>query len=869
MGTNVMTTEHRCPLGTRRSAVRTPYFLFPLPNLATDLRQIILQSAFFILPLTLFSAAPQVTGPAVTNVVVAGSNACVTLQGMVSPGGLPTTAWFEWGATTSYGNITPPISLDATNIALPVSHWLCSLAAGTNYHVRLVATNTAGSTTSGDLPFIAQLENLAQNPGFEESTTGWFGFGGATLMADTSHFHSGTKSVLVSGRTQTWQGVGQSLLGVLEPGRYYRISAWVRLAEGDPQTVKLTLLKTEDGSTTYPQVAIGTATSTGWTQLVGGYTLTVTSNLTALTLYVEMPSSATVSFYADDFVIEAYDWKSTANAGIEMVRKRDVRLLIEDSVGNPVPGATVEVRQTRHRFAFGSEINYNIANPTYAAFFRTNFEWAVMGNESKWYANEPARSNVTYTVADSITNYCYANNITLRGHCLFWAVDDMVQSWVKALSDANLLIHLTNRLDSAVKHFRGTFVHWDVNNEMLHGNYFGDRVGDWVNPWMFQRAHALAPEVKLFVNDYNVVSYNETDTYKQQIQSLLASNAPVHGIGAQGHFGDVIDPLVTETRLDSLAELGMPIWITEYDSVNENESIRADNLETLYRLAFSKPAVEGVLMWGFWAGSHWRGSNAAIVNLDWTLNAAGQRYRSLLDEWTTRTNGTSGAGGVFDFRGVHGSYQVTITPPGGLPVLRTFSLEPGDGTSVLTLVLDAPVFAGQASNPNPANGAYNLSFTPNLTWSSGSYATSHRVFFGYSSNAVAAATTNSVEYRGNFVTASFTPGTLAPSGRYYWRVDEVLGPNATVGATWTFATIVNPNATFPLAGGLGSGDSFLISFPSQLGQTYRVEKTDSLTPPDWQAVTNNLPGTGDAIPVPDPGVSLQAQRFCRVLILPP
>ena len=183
------------------------------------------------------------------------------------------------------------------------------------------------------------------------------------------------------------------------------------------------MLKTEDGSTTYPQVAFGTATSTGWTQLAGGYALTVTGNLTELTLYVEIPSSATVSFYADDFVIEAYDWKAAANAGIEMIRKRDVRLLIEDSVGNPVPGATVEVRQTRRRFAFGSEINYNIANPAYAAFFRTNFEWAVMGNESKWYANEPSRSNVTYTVADSITNYCHTNGITLRGHCLFWAVE--------------------------------------------------------------------------------------------------------------------------------------------------------------------------------------------------------------------------------------------------------------------------------------------------------------------------------------------------------------------------------------------------------------------------------------------------------------
>jgi hypothetical protein len=63
--------------------------------------------------------------------------------------------------------------------------------------------------------------------------------------------------------------------------------------------------------------------------------------------------------------------------------------------------------------------------------------------------------------------------------------------------------------------------------------------------------------------------------------------------------------------------------------------VRADNLETLYRMALSKPAVDGIMMWGFWAGSHWRGSNAAIVNLDWTLNASVQRYQSLLAEWTT------------------------------------------------------------------------------------------------------------------------------------------------------------------------------------------------------------------------------------------
>jgi hypothetical protein len=100
-------------------------------------------------------------------------------------------------------------------------------------------------------------------------------------------------------------------------------------------------------------------------------------------------------------------------------------------------------------------------------------------------------------------------------------------------------------------------------------------------------------------------------------------------------------------------------------------------------MAFSKQAVEGILMWGFWAGSHWRGSNAAIVDLNWTLNEAGQRYQSLMTEWTTVTNETANGNGVFDFRGFHGNYDITLTPPGGEPTLRRLTLDPGAGTNVV------------------------------------------------------------------------------------------------------------------------------------------------------------------------------------------
>jgi hypothetical protein len=78
-----------------------------------------------------------------------------------------------------------------------------------------------------------------------------------------------------------------------------------------------------------------------------------------------------------------------------------------------------------------------------------------------------------------------------------------------------------------------------------------------------------------------------------------------------------------------------------------------------------------------------------------------------------------------------------------------------------------------------------------------------------------------------------------------------------------------PAARLPVVGGLGSDDSFVITIPSLIGQTYRVERTDSLSPASWSTVADNLAGTGDAIPITDPGASLQTQRFYRVRLLPP
>ena len=98
--------------------------------------------------------------------------------------------------------------------------------------------------------------------------------------------------------------------------------------------------------------------------------------------------------------------------------------------------------------------------------------------------------------------------------------------WVTQLDAEQLKAAVEHRMDSAVKHFRGAFVHWDVDNEMLHGSFFKDRLGEDIHAWMYKRARELDPNVKLFANEFNILSVDEdfkevqTDEYVADIRRL-------------------------------------------------------------------------------------------------------------------------------------------------------------------------------------------------------------------------------------------------------------------------------------------------------------------------------------------------------------
>jgi glucuronoarabinoxylan endo-1,4-beta-xylanase len=140
--------------------------------------------------------------------------------------------------------------------------------------------------------------NMLVNPDFEKGTDGWDNRS-CQIEAAGTPVHSGSGSAKVSGRSETWQGIKQSMLGKMVNGKTYQISGWVRLENAPSDTVMVSFEQRDDSGTKYPNVARVTATDSDWVQLSGDFTLTVNGTLTALDVYFEGPAAG-VNFYVDD-----------------------------------------------------------------------------------------------------------------------------------------------------------------------------------------------------------------------------------------------------------------------------------------------------------------------------------------------------------------------------------------------------------------------------------------------------------------------------------------------------------------------------------------------------------------------------------------
>ena len=134
------------------------------------------------------------------------------LTGSLTPGGFETKYFFQWGASTSYGSVTPTVDAGSGSGAVSTEAALQGLIPNSTYHYRLVGENEFGTSYGADEKFTTSgPPRITQEP-----TTG-IGHEQATLhakvdpdeLATTYRFQYGETTAYGSEAPTGGQGIGE------------------------------------------------------------------------------------------------------------------------------------------------------------------------------------------------------------------------------------------------------------------------------------------------------------------------------------------------------------------------------------------------------------------------------------------------------------------------------------------------------------------------------------------------------------------------------------------------------------------------------------------------------------------------------------
>ncbi|CAG5133097.1 unnamed protein product, partial [Candidula unifasciata] len=156
--------------------------------------------------------------------------------------------------------------------------------------------------------------------------------------------------------------------------------------------------------------------------------------------------------------------------------------------------------------------------------------------------------------------------VKILGESFFSARPGSEPVWAAHINSTQLREAVNIRINYLTGITKGKVDRWIVNNQLLHGRYYEDRLGDkQFSQQLFKAIGAADPFAELILNDLDVVATgNHNLGYVDQINAFKEANVGLKGVGIIGRFADNIKPDITlvKGRLDKLAETGLPLWIT-------------------------------------------------------------------------------------------------------------------------------------------------------------------------------------------------------------------------------------------------------------------------------------------------------------------
>jgi endo-1,4-beta-xylanase len=672
---------------------------------------------------------------------------------IATTGALSTTTWTKVQGTFSFSNLPgPPTSL--------VLYAQSSSATDSFY-----LGNVTISEVAPPPPNPSQQDNSGITSTFEDGgLDGWSSRSGSSTVTNASGVsHTGTYSVLTTGRIANYDGPQISVSNKMYPGSVYNISGWVMLtpADGTNHIINVSLQTTLNGTTSYPGVTgypgVTIPADGAWHQInVMGYNMSSSYDQGAAFLYFQtFPSSGNdlVSFYIDDF---------------------QLTYVQPPQIQTDIPSIYKTLSQF---FPVGAAINMADISGPHAQLLTTHFDSITSGNDMKWSSVEGTKGTYNYANADAEVGLAQCADMRVRGHNLVWAIGAQTPAYAagdgtnSSANQALVTSNIQEHIQSEVQHFGNKVYAWDVVNEpldpsqpdcLVHGPFYKVLGKSYIDVAL-QAARQYAPAgTKLFINDYSTTDPNRLACLVQVVSDLRSRGIPIDGIGHESHNA-INYPSVAAmvNAVDTVANAlpGIDQQVTEYDMSVYNAGDRKSNYGNnippavlaeqgwLYKQAFDafkelSGKVSAVTIWGMADDDTWLDS-FPVTRTDYPLPfdmrlQAKPAYWGIVDP--TKLPGYGMTFAVAESAGTSNTRTLTVTAKNGnvgtayATTLTGFNLTQTSGPSCTPKLTagSTPASLGDLAVGASASASFTVNingcdplakFTLNVPWSSAVYDT--------------------------------------------------------------------------------------------------------------------------------------------------
>jgi endo-1,4-beta-xylanase len=471
-------------------------------------------------------ATPDSTNPTATISTQTADCASSGTYGNIATGTLSNTAWTKIQGTFSFSNLPGP----PTSLVL----YIQSSSATDSFYV--------GDVTISQLepppPSPSQQDNSGISSTFEEGgTDGWSSrTGQSSVTNSTAAAHTGTHSLLTTGRVANYDGPQISVSNKMYPGSVYNISGWVLLtpADGTSHVINMSLQTTLDGNVSYPSVTgypgVTVPADGQWHQIsVMGYTMANSYDQGQAFLYFQtVPPSGNdlVSFYIDDFQL-TYVPPPVIQTDIPSIYKT-----------------------LSEYFPVGSAVDMTDISGPHSQLLTMHFNSITSGNDMKWGSVESTKGSFTFSNADAEVGLAVCNGMRIRGHNLVWSTGEQTPSYAfgdgtnSAANQAAVTANIQEHIQNEVQHFGNKVYAWDVVNEpldptqsdcLVHGPFYQVLGKSYIDVALRAARQYTPPGTKLFINDYSTTDPNRLACLVKVVADLRSRGIPLDGIGHEMH----------------------------------------------------------------------------------------------------------------------------------------------------------------------------------------------------------------------------------------------------------------------------------------------------------------------------------------------